>query len=293
MDTAPASGPSTVSSVPQGRRGKGDANRLDIAPTTAADSAPPPVPSLPMAVTGVLPKPLGKMSACAAPHQQVWYQTCDLKDTRFLELLQQAETTPPAKGTLAQHTVFNRKERHDKWGVQPLVFAINASLPSDVKGWIAQWAKNPISVPRPVREDTDSRLNLVDIDVWAWSKAITPKSQKEPFTAVLWDIFQTPGRWNTLVNEIRWPDPKCRLQDKTTTWVWVPGTTEVSPKFLAQWLGGYAGITQERAQTWIELYAPADPLALFTARPPSRLVTGSGQEGGGDPLQVKGDQALP
>jgi len=29
---------------------------------------------------------------------------------------------------------------------------------------------------------------------------------------------------------------------------------EVSPMFLRQWLGRYAGITQEQAQAWIELY---------------------------------------
>jgi len=253
-DTAPESGPSTVNLVPRGRRGKGKVNRLDIAPTMAVDSASPPVPSLPMAVTGVLPRPLGKTSAHTAPRQQVWYQTCDLKDTRFLELLQQAEATPPAKWMLAQHMVVNCKECHNRRGMQPLAFAIDASLPSDVKGWIAQWAKNPVSVPRPVCEDMDGRLNLVDIDVWAWSKAITPKSQKEPFTTVLWDIFQTPGRWHTLVNEIRWPDPKCHLRDKMTTWVWAPEATEVSPKFVAQWLGRYAGVMKEWAQAWIEPY---------------------------------------
>ena len=113
-DTSPESGPLTVSSVPRGHRGKGKVNCLDIAPATAADSASPPVPSLPMAVTGVFPRPLGKTSTCTAPCQQVWYQTCDLKDARFLELLQQAEATLPAKRTLAQHTVVNRKERHDK-----------------------------------------------------------------------------------------------------------------------------------------------------------------------------------
>jgi len=95
-------------------------------------------------------------------------------------------------------------------GVQPPVFTIDANLPSDVKGWIAQWAKKPISVPCLVYEDTDCQLNPVDIDMWAW-KAITPKSQKEPFTVTLWGIFQMSGRWYTLVNETRWPDPKCCL----------------------------------------------------------------------------------
>jgi len=140
-----------MNSVPRGRRGKGKINRLDTAPATAADSASPPVPSLPMAVTGVCPDHWARRLLVPHLANKCGTRHVTSRNTCFLELLQKAEATPPAKQTLAQNTVVNHKECHDKRGVQPLAFNNQCQPPIRRQRLDkAQWAKKTLSLsPRP------------------------------------------------------------------------------------------------------------------------------------------------
>src|SRR6266481_5750671 len=151
---------------PKGRKKK-------VAPPTKQGGVLTPVADLPMVVTRTLPRPLGKVAACAAPQTREWYEECDLESDRFQELLQAARSVPAAGHTRAQHAAI-RRERHSLRAAQPQLFPVEESLPADVQHWTRQWLNNPSGIPWAIREEEPGRLNLVDLDVWMWSKQIAP-----------------------------------------------------------------------------------------------------------------------
>jgi len=98
----PESGPLTMNSVPQGHRGKGDVNRLDISPANGGRQC---FPTGAITANGsnrcLFPDHWARCLLMLHLTNRCGARTCDLKDTCFLELLQQAEATLPAKWTLA------------------------------------------------------------------------------------------------------------------------------------------------------------------------------------------------
>ena len=104
-----------------------------------------PVVSPPIAVTGVLPHPLGKTAAAKA-----WFDECDVNDPTLILLSDQVATILWAQCLLAQNMAFRHVEWHQKQVARTFVFPIDEAWPSDIKKWVTEWLINPISLPHPI-----------------------------------------------------------------------------------------------------------------------------------------------
>ena len=87
------------------------------------------------------------------------------------------------------------------WDTKPDAFIVAATLPPELAYWVGHWARNPASVPKPIREDEFGCLDLGDLDIWLWSRTVAPETYKGKFIAALWDIFLTIGRWAELAGD--------------------------------------------------------------------------------------------
>ena len=82
-------------------------------PTRKA-AKPHPVALLPISVTGVLPRPLGKTAVLPAVCTRQWFDDCPLDDPRFIELAEQAPMVPFREHTLVHHVTNKHKRQHRK-----------------------------------------------------------------------------------------------------------------------------------------------------------------------------------
>ena len=101
-----------------------------------------PVVSLPMSITGQLPRPLGKVAAIHAIRPLQWYDECETTDPQFVEMATTATNTPAANRTSEQHGV-HRHYQHALWDAQPLQFAVDVDTPDDIRHWIEEWSWHP------------------------------------------------------------------------------------------------------------------------------------------------------
>ena len=212
-----------------------------------------PVVSPPIAVTGMLPCPLGKTAAAKA-----WFDECDINDPALILLSNQVATIPWAQHSLAQNMAYRCVERHRKQVTRTFAFPVDEACPSDIKKWATKWLMNPISLPHPICQDEHGLLNKDDIDVWLWLQAIVLEhNPKGVFDHALWPIFQQPGRWNTLVGGMLYAlvTPDTLQVSVTACWTWPEGSVVVDPEALAAWLGMYVGVTPMWAHFTLEPYA--------------------------------------
>jgi len=86
-------------------------------------------------------------------------------------------------------------------------FIVKAMLPPELSYWVSHWARNPVGMPKPIREDEFGRLDIGDLDVWLWSRMVASDTHKDVFIMSLWSIFLTIGRWEELVDGANWALP--------------------------------------------------------------------------------------
>ena len=211
------------------------------------------VASPPIAITGMLPHPLGKAATTKA-----WFDECDVNDPALILLSDQAAAIPWAQRSLAQNTVYRHVEWHWKQAARMFAFPVDEAWPPNIKKWATEWSMNPIGLPRPIRQDEHSLLNQDDIDIWLWLRAVVPEhNPKGAFDHALWPIFQQPGRWNTLVGGMSYASvtPDTLRASVTVRWTWQEGSVVTDPEALVAWLGMYAGVTPTQAHFILEPYA--------------------------------------
>ena len=154
-----------------------------------------PVASLLMSITGQLPRPLGKVAAIHAIRPLQWYDECEITDPQFVEVATAAANTPAVSRTPEQRGVHRRHQRALK-DAQPLRFAVDVDAPNDIRHWIGEWSRNPIGMPRAIREEDQGRLNEDDLDIWLWYRSIVPKTHDGLFERIVWhEIFLILGRF--------------------------------------------------------------------------------------------------
>ena len=107
------------------------------------------VASLPMSITGQLPRPLGKVVAIHAICPLQWYNKCELTDPQFVEVVAIACNTLVVNHTSEQCRVYCR-HHHAHWDAQPLCFTVDVNMPDDIHQWIEEWSQNPIGMPRAI-----------------------------------------------------------------------------------------------------------------------------------------------
>ena len=171
-----------------------------------------------------------------------------------------AANTPVANRTPKQRRVHHRYQCALR-DVQPLQFAVDVNTPDDIRRWIEEWSRNPIGMPRAIREEDQGRLNEDDLDIWLWYRSIVPKTHDSLFERIVWrDIFLILGRFTTLAgNHERLTPLLARLRDCPAgrCWAWPNDTTPnaVPLECITHWLWTSAGVTTDRAQCWLEPYA--------------------------------------
>src|SRR6266481_4640940 len=102
------------------------------------DVPKPPVASLPMSVTGSLPRPLGKAAAKSATRAvRYWFDECGLDDPHLEELYQQSCTMLAKDRLLAQHMAYNCKCHSELKAAKPSAFPMEDMLPTDLQYWIS------------------------------------------------------------------------------------------------------------------------------------------------------------
>ena len=122
-----------------------------------------PVASPPIAVTGMLPRPLGKTAI-----DKAWFNECDVNDPALILLSDQVATILRAQHSLTQNTAYRHVEQHWKQAARTFVFPIDEAWPPNIKKWATEWLMNPIGLPCPICQDEHGLLNQDDIDIWLW-----------------------------------------------------------------------------------------------------------------------------
>jgi hypothetical protein len=135
------------------------------------------------------------------PRKQPWYKTCDPNDDHFIRSVTQANNLEPLALDPADWAMIKRAEKLAK--KEPTAtFEIAVGTLLDMIDTLDNWARNPVGIPPPICNDGPG-LNIIDVDVYLWVRAITPKEGKDLFTKMLWGIFAAPGQWEQLVG-VRW-----------------------------------------------------------------------------------------
>ena len=118
------------------------------------------------------------------------------------------------------------------------------------------WQHNPEGVPTAIRQEDDRSLNLSNVDIWIWSKHITP-SKGVMVRQRLMQLFGEASQWASLVDASKLPAPSSSelCNSPQTEYKFVSLLKADMPlKDLAIWLGKYAGVTLTHAAK-IEEYA--------------------------------------
>ena len=82
-----------------------------------------------------------------------------------MEVVAAAANMPATNRTPEQRGVYRRHQRALR-DAQPLRFIMDVDTPNDIRHWIEEWSRNPIGMPRAIREEDQGRLNEDDLDVW-------------------------------------------------------------------------------------------------------------------------------
>ena len=137
------------------------------------------------------------------------------------------------------------------------LITILPSTPVDTQPMLRGWQLNPHGVPPALRQEDDSTMHLLDVDVWMWVQVIAPKTTAPAFRQMIWKLLQQPGQWVALVGNAHIPLPMgVTLQSSIRQpYEWGAHTVSTVPiGELALWLATSAGITTKRAQ-WLEHFA--------------------------------------
>ncbi|KIJ22966.1 hypothetical protein M422DRAFT_276547 [Sphaerobolus stellatus SS14] len=158
----------------------------------------------PASITGILPKPLGKVRAeqwdqPALRGASEWIMEHDIHDLGMCRLYVEGKALPPHEWS-PDHTVA--------------MFCIDEyarSLPGLLKNlvtchdhpdWMTEviqnFNANPSGVPRNLQLE-GLHVNVNDADVWYWINLIKPKYHGAETEVLLQSIFSTVGRWDQLV----------------------------------------------------------------------------------------------
>jgi hypothetical protein len=231
-----------------------------VAPYQYGTHAGSKLPTPPISETGQIPWALWK----TVPWEQLWYKTCDPDDDHFITSVAQAKDIQPLAQDPADWALIKQAEKLVK--KEPIAtFEIAIGTPLDMIDTLDNWVRNPVGIPPPICNDGPS-LNIIDINMYLWVRAITPKESKDLFTKMLWGIFAAPGRWEQLLG-VRWTKRSIDSLRFATPkpFVWLGKPIDTSEMYLATWLGHIGGVNPTFAQHRIKPYATCKQLGVVAA----------------------------
>jgi hypothetical protein len=142
------------------------------------------------------------ISACQEqgrePNPQHWWRTCALTDLRLWRVMAEM----PANQEFCsqeEHGVYRHIKKAQEVAVkmkrgqrlESTIICDNTAL-EDIQKVIIAWWHNPNGVPPAVCEDPNThKLNICDIDVTLWVKAMAPSDKKEfqRFRDLMFEVF--------------------------------------------------------------------------------------------------------
>jgi hypothetical protein len=155
----------------------------------AASGVPPVTPALITWPTWPVeedPTVQGYLSACQKqgrePNPQHWWHTCALTDLHLRKVMAEQESHYQEEHGVYRHVEKAReaaaKMKKGQRLESPVIY--DNTAPEDIWKMIIAWWCNPNGVPPTVHEDPNThKLNICDIDITLWVKAIVPSNKKE------------------------------------------------------------------------------------------------------------------
>ena len=173
-----------------------------------------------------------------------WFDLCPMTDLFFKEMVEVMKEIAPAWHMRDMHTIM--------WWLceayqlkKPSCFKIREDTPNDMEAMLSLWQHNPEGVPATIWQEDDSLLNLSDVDIWMWLRAITP-TKSMMVRQCLMQLFGEASQWASLVDISELPEPcNSKLCNSIQTEYKSGSQPSVDTplKDLAIWLDKQAGVT--------------------------------------------------
>jgi hypothetical protein len=140
------------------------------------------------------------------------------------------------------------------------------TAPEDIRKVIVAWRRNPNGVPPAVREDPNThKLNVCDIDVTLWVKAMAPSDKKEfwRFRDLMFEVLSPTNGTRSLLGidlqgsiGLRKPRALSLWQSVVECFACPTGKTigQVNAYDMSEYLRTHVGLTWEWIQEWINPY---------------------------------------
>ena len=117
---------------------------------------------------------------------------------------------------LPMHATLRRVTDHSHTHKARLI-TILPTTPVNTQPLLRGWQLNPDRVPPAIRQEDNSTMNLLDVDIWMWVQVIAPKVAAPAFKQVIWKLFQQllqsralmPRRHRTELSGMVWIGPDC------------------------------------------------------------------------------------
>ncbi|KIJ25440.1 hypothetical protein M422DRAFT_273579 [Sphaerobolus stellatus SS14] len=213
----------------------------------------------PASITGVLPKPLGKVRAVhwdqpALRGAADWVMESDVHDSEMHRLYIEGRALQPHLRS-SDHTavMFHIDEYARSLPGLPRNLVVRHNKPDWMINVVQTFNTNPSGIPRNLRLE-GLHVNVDDADVWYWFNLIKPKFRGTDTEIVLQLIFSTVGKWDQMISG-QW-----KKNDSPFLCSPPPARYEIhcQQKFdwreFAYWLGVYTGVTPALARNKLEPY---------------------------------------
>ena len=89
-------------------------------------------------------------------------------------------------------TALRRVTQHSR-ATNVSLITILLSTPVDTQPMLRSWQLNSHRIPPAIRQEDNSTMHLLNVDIWMWVQAIAPKTAAPTFRLMIWKLFQGNG----------------------------------------------------------------------------------------------------
>ncbi|KIJ30846.1 hypothetical protein M422DRAFT_267555 [Sphaerobolus stellatus SS14] len=213
----------------------------------------------PAAITGALPRPLGKAQAerwdqPALRGTSDWIMEANIHDSEIRRLYIKGRSLQPHLQSPYHTAVIFRIDEYAK-SLPGL--PCNLVVRHDDPGWminvVQAFNANPSGIPRNLRLK-GLHVNVDDADVWYWLNLIKPKFRGAEVELLLQSIFSTVGKWDQMTAGQWKRNDSLFLCSPTPARYQINRNQKFDRRAFTYWLGCDAGVTPALARDKLEPY---------------------------------------
>ncbi|KIJ41829.1 hypothetical protein M422DRAFT_255153 [Sphaerobolus stellatus SS14] len=213
----------------------------------------------PASITGVLPKPLGKVRAerwdqPAFRGASEWIMEHDVHESEMRRLYTEGKALQPHERS-PDHTAV--MFRIDEYARSLPGLSRNLVACHDDLDWMTEviqsFNANPSGVPQNLRLE-GLHVNINNADIWYWVNLIKPKYRGPEAEVQLQHIFSSVGRWDQLVAGQWKRNDSIFLCSPAPARYTIPHHQNLDKSHFTYWLGCDAGVTPTLAREKLEPY---------------------------------------